>query len=74
MMSQYTNKKFVVVKPSYGNIYDYCYSDLENLENVDLIENYITFKSKLEEKIYYKHFTNKIWLPFRGFWNKRYFK
>lgn len=68
------NKKFVVVKPAYGNVYDYCYRDLENLENIDLLENYITFNSKLEEKIYYKHFTKKMWLPFRSIWNKKYFK
>ena len=66
--------KFVVVKPRYGNVYDYCYKDLENLDNVDLLNDYIEFKSELERKIYYKHFTKKYNLPFRSFWNHRYYK
>lgn len=73
-MQQYKNKKFVVVKPHYGDVYNFCYKDLEDLENVDLLNSYITFDSKLEEKLYYKHFTDKMWLPFRGIWNKKYFK
>lgn len=72
-MAQDNKIKFVVAKPSYGNVYDYCYKELENRDNVDLLDSYITFKSKKEEKIYYKHFTPKMWLPFRSIWNKRYF-
>lgn len=65
--------KFVVVKPPYSNVYDYCYKDLENMDDVDLLDDYIKFKSPLEKKIYNKHFTKKIWLPFRCIWNKKYF-
>ncbi len=72
-MEQNKKIKFVIAKPSYGNVYDYCYKELENKDNVDLLDSFINFKSKKEEKIYYKHFTPKMWLPFRSFWNKRYF-
>lgn len=66
--------KFVVAKPNYGDVYDYCYKDLEVVDNVDLLNRYITFKSKFEEKIYYKHFTKKYNLPFKSIWNNRYYK
>jgi len=66
--------KFVVVKPIYGNIYEYCYKDLEGFDNVDLLKGHINFKSKLEEKIYLKHFTKKYKLPFRKFWNRKFYK
>jgi len=69
-----TDIKFVVVKPPYGNVYDYCYKDLEGIDNVDLLDDYITFKSKKEQQRYYRHFTPKMWLPFRSIWNRRYFK
>ena len=66
--------KFVVSKSPYGNIYNYCYKELEEFNNVDLIEGYISFNSLIEKKIYYKHFTKRTWLPFRSIWNKRYYK
>lgn len=68
------NYKFIVIQPFYGDVYDYCYADLKELENIDLKHSYINFKSKLEEKIYYKHFTKKYNLPFKKIWNNRYFK
>lgn len=66
--------KFVVIKPIYGNIYEYCYKDLENIDNVDLLKGHIKFNSKLEEKIYLKHFTKKYNLPFRKLWNRKFYK
>lgn len=66
--------KFVVVKPIYGNIYEYCYKDLENIENIDLLKGHIKFKSKFQEKIYLKHFTKKYKLPFRRLWNRKFYK
>lgn len=69
----FLDKKFVVVKPYYGDVYDYCFKDVENFDNIDLLDGVIKFKSKLEKKIYLKHFTKKMSLPFKGLWNKRYF-
>lgn len=66
--------KFVIAKAPYGDVYDYCYKDLEGLDNVDLLQGYIKFKNRLEEKIYYKHFTKKINLPFKGIWNPCYYR
>lgn len=66
--------KFVVVKPVYGNIYDYCYMDLENISNVDLLKGHVQFNSCLLEKIYLKHFTKKFKLPFRRIWNRKFYK
>ncbi len=66
--------KFVVVKPIYGNIYDYCYMDLENISNVDLLKGHVQFNSCLLEKIYLKHFTKKFKLPFRRIWNRKFYK
>ena len=37
--------KFVIAKAPYGDVYDYCYKDLEGLDNVDLLQGYIKFKN-----------------------------
>lgn len=66
--------KFVVVQPSYGNVYDYCYNDIKDFDNIDLLRNYIEFNSNILKKIYWKHFSNKHWIPFRKIWNKKYYK
>lgn len=66
--------KFVVVKPVYGNIYEYCYKDLENIKNIDLLKGHVKFNNKFEEKIYLKHFTKKYKLPFRKIWNRKFYK
>ena len=65
--------KFVVVQPFYGDVYNYCFADLKQFDNIELFDSYIKFNSNLEEKLYYKHFTKKMWLPFRCIWNNRYY-
>ena len=73
MKTDLKDYKFVVEIPSYGDVYDYCYKELENVENVYLIKSHIEFKNKYENWLYCHHFTNKFWLPFRGVWNSRYY-
>lgn len=73
MKTDLKDYKFVVEIPSYGDVYDYCYKELENVENVYLIKSHIEFKNKYENWLYCHHFTNKFWLPFRGMWNSRYY-
>lgn len=68
------DRKFVIVQPSYGDVYSYCFNDLKSFNNIELFESYIKFNSLMEKKIYYKHFTKKMWLPFRNIWNNRYYK
>lgn len=65
--------KYVVEIPSYGDVYDYCFEELKNNDNVYLIKDYIIFKSKFLKKIYQYHFTKKIRFPFRGLWNNKYY-
>lgn len=66
--------KFVVTKPHYGDVYNYCYKDIENLENVDLLNDYLCVKSNFVRKLHSKHFTKRYKLPFKGIWNSQYFK
>lgn len=73
-MGNYNDYKIVIALQSYGDLFDYCFNNLDENENIDILSRYIEFNYKFEEKIYNKHFTKKMWLPFRKMWNHRYFK
>lgn len=65
--------KYVIEIPSYGDVYDYCYEELKENDNVYLIKDYISFNSKFLKKLYQYHFTKKMWFPFRFIWNSKYY-
>lgn len=66
--------KYVIALPPYGTVYDHCYNDLAADENIELIKDLISFKSKIMRKIYQKHMSQKRKLPFRNIWNGGYLK
>ena len=66
--------KYVVSKPINGDIYDFCYSDLENIENVDLLRGHIQFKTNFGFRLHRRHFKDGSKIPFKGIWARKYYK